>query len=124
MVAGTGLEKRRGVMNQEPSNGSTRNGSDPGRARGRAIDTLDDAPGLRDFLTVLFKRKRSILTTFITIVATVTVVTFLLPPTYEAEARLLVRVGRENVYRPEVAATRTRFCPSTTKRSSTPRRTS
>ena len=104
MVAGTGLEKRRGVMNQEPSNGSTRNGSDPGRARGRAIDTLDDAPGLRDFLTILFKRKRLILTTFITIVATVTVVTFLLPPTYEAEARLLVRVGRENVYRPEVGS--------------------
>ena len=91
-------------MNQDPSNGSTGNGPDPGLARGRSIDTLDDAPGLREFLTVLFKRKRLILTTFITIVATVTVVTFLLPPTYEAEARLLVRAGRENVYRPEVGS--------------------
>ena len=63
---------------------------------------MDETPGLRDFLTVLFKRKRLIVFTFVTIVATVTVVSFMLPPTYEAEARLLVRVGRENVYRPEV----------------------
>jgi len=62
---------------------------------------------MRDFLTVIFKRKRAILVTFVTIVATVTVVTFLLPPTYEAEARLLVRVGRENVYRPEVGSDQT-----------------
>jgi uncharacterized protein involved in exopolysaccharide biosynthesis len=65
---------------------------------------MQESPGLRDFLTVIFKRKRAILATFVTIVATVTVVTFLLPPTYEAEARLLVRVGRENVYRPEVGS--------------------
>jgi len=91
-------------MNQEPSNESTRSGSDPGRTRGGVMDSKDDASGLRDFLTVLFKRKRTILVTFGTIVATVTVVTFLLPPTYEAEARLLVRAGRENVYRPEVGS--------------------
>jgi uncharacterized protein involved in exopolysaccharide biosynthesis len=66
------------------------------------MDSSDEAPALRDFLTVLFKRKRTILVTFVTIVATVTIVSFLLPPTYEAEARLLVRVGRENIYRPEV----------------------
>jgi polysaccharide biosynthesis protein PslE len=89
-------------MNQEPSNEPTRNGSDPGHAQERFMASTDEAPGLRDFLTVLFKRKRVMLVTFLTIVATVTVVTLLLPPTYEAEAKLLVRAGRENVYRPEV----------------------
>ena len=89
-------------MTVEPSKRSPETGSEPGRARGRSIDAMDEAPGLRDFLTVLFKRRRLILATFAAIVATVTVATFLLPPAYEAEARLLVRVGRENVYRPEV----------------------
>jgi uncharacterized protein involved in exopolysaccharide biosynthesis len=51
---------------------------------------------------VLFKRQSTILVTFFTVAATVTVGTFLLPPTYQAEARLLVRMGRENVYRSEV----------------------
>ena len=62
----------------------------------------DDSTGLRDFLTVLFKRKSTILVTFVTVVFTVTVGTLLWPPTYQAEARLLVKVGRENVYRSEV----------------------
>ena len=73
-------------MNQEPGNASDG----------------DEAIGLREFLSVLFKRKSTILVTFLTVVATVTVGTFLLPPTYEAQARLLVKVGRENVYRSEV----------------------
>ena len=89
-------------MNQEPNGASSGNGSDPGRARTRSTYPADEAPGLRDFLTVLFKRKRTILVTFFAIAATVTIGTFLLPPTYEAEAKLLLRVGRENVYRPEV----------------------
>jgi len=91
-------------MTVEPSKRSPETGSEPGRARGRSIDAMDEAPGLRDFLTVLFKRRRLILATFAAIVATVTVATFLLPPAYEAEARLLVRVGRENVYRSEVGS--------------------
>ncbi len=88
-------------MTQEPDNPARERDSDPGRVRAYSVV---EAPGLRDVLAVLFKRKRIILITFTTIVATVTIITFLLPPTYEAEARLLVRVGRENVYRPEVGA--------------------
>ncbi len=61
-----------------------------------------ESSGLREFLTVLFKRKGMILITFVTIVATVTIGSFLLPPTYEAESRLLVKFGRENIYLPEV----------------------
>lgn len=57
---------------------------------------------LRDFLTVFFKHKNKILTIFIAVVATVTAVTYLLSPTYEAQSTLLVKFGREFTYRPEV----------------------
>jgi polysaccharide chain length determinant protein (PEP-CTERM system associated) len=65
-----------------------------------------EASGLRDFLTVLFKHKSTILLTFFAVVATVTVGSFVLPPTYEAQSRLLVKFGRENIYRPEVGGDR------------------
>jgi polysaccharide biosynthesis protein PslE len=57
---------------------------------------------LRDFLTVLFKHKSRIITIFLSTVTTVTVGTFLLSPVYEAKSSLLVKIGRENIYRPEV----------------------
>jgi len=63
------------------------------------------APGLRDFLTVLFKHKIKIVTIFLTTVVTVTIVTFLLPPTYEAKSSLMVKFGREYVNRPGVGDT-------------------
>jgi uncharacterized protein involved in exopolysaccharide biosynthesis len=63
-----------------------------------------DPPGgsLRDFLSILFKRKAAILTIFFVTVITVTVGSFLMDPTYEATSSLLVKVGREFIYRPEV----------------------
>ena len=57
---------------------------------------------LRDFLTVLFKHKSKIIFIFLSIVIIVTVVTFLLPPVYEAKSSLMVKIGRENIYNPEV----------------------
>ena len=57
---------------------------------------------LRDFLTVLFKHKRTIILTFLATVCVVTMVTFLLPPTYEAKSSVLVKFGREYIYRPEM----------------------
>ena len=60
------------------------------------------AGSLRDFLIVLFKHKSKILTIFLGTVATVTIGTFLLPPTYEATSSLMVKFGREYIYRPEV----------------------
>ena len=57
---------------------------------------------LRDFLTVLFKHKFRIIAIFLATVITVTVGTFLLSPVYEAKSSLLVKIGRENIYRPEV----------------------
>lgn len=57
---------------------------------------------LRDFFSILFKRKAAILTIFLAVVITVTVGSFLMSPTYEAKSSLLVKFGREFIYRPEV----------------------
>ena len=57
---------------------------------------------LRDFLAILFKRKAAILTIFLATVITVAVGSFLMAPTYEARSSLLVKFGREFIYRPEV----------------------
>jgi len=66
------------------------------------MEQQDQANSLRDFLTVLFKHKAKILVIFLTTVATVTIGSFLLTPTYEAQSSLLVKFGREYIYRPEV----------------------
>jgi uncharacterized protein involved in exopolysaccharide biosynthesis len=59
------------------------------------------SPGnLRDFLNILFKHKSKIIIIFLTTVLTVTVVTFLMSPIYQASSQLLVKFGRENVYSP------------------------
>jgi uncharacterized protein involved in exopolysaccharide biosynthesis len=65
-------------------------------------DTGMQAGTLRDFLAILFKHKTKILVVFFSVVITVTVGTFLLSPTYEAKSSVLVKFGRENLYRPEV----------------------
>ena len=57
---------------------------------------------LKDFLTILFKHKWKILITFVTIVVTITVVTLTLPSIYQATSTLLVKFGRENIYRSEM----------------------
>lgn len=57
---------------------------------------------MRDFLTVVFKRKTMILTVFLTVVVTVTAASFLLTPVYKAESSILVKIGREYLNRPEL----------------------
>ncbi len=57
---------------------------------------------LRDFLHVLFKHKVQILLFFVATVCTVTVGTFMMQPTYEATSQVLVKIGRENLYVPDV----------------------
>ena len=66
------------------------------------MEQQSQAISLRDFLTVLFKHKQTILIIFFGVIATVTIGSFLLPPTYEAKSSLLVKFGREYVYRSEV----------------------
>ena len=62
--------------------------------------------GLRDFLTILFKHRTKVWVIFLATVLTVTIGSFLLPPTYEAKSSLMVKMGREYVNRPEVGDTR------------------
>jgi uncharacterized protein involved in exopolysaccharide biosynthesis len=55
---------------------------------------------VRDFLNVIFKRKFQILLFFIITFATVAAATFMVKPTYEAAAQILVKTGRESIYVP------------------------
>ncbi|GJL49375.1 GumC family protein [Candidatus Nitrospira salsa] len=59
---------------------------------------------IRDILTIFFKHKRKILGVFLGTVTLVTLGSFLLPPTYEASSSLMVKMGREHIYRPEVGS--------------------
>ncbi|RZB33524.1 MAG: hypothetical protein SRB2_03953 [Desulfobacteraceae bacterium Eth-SRB2] len=54
----------------------------------------------RDFLHVIFKRKKQILLFFTVTVCTVGIGTFRMKPVYEAKAQILVKMGRENLYIP------------------------
>ncbi|MEE8161311.1 MAG: Wzz/FepE/Etk N-terminal domain-containing protein [Acidobacteriota bacterium] len=63
---------------------------------------------LRDFLHVVFKRKGRILLFFGVTLGTVAVVTFMTSPTYEATAQILVKIGREDVYLPDLPEGRVR----------------
>lgn len=56
----------------------------------------------RDFLMILFKHRGKIIVTFLTIVTTVTIVSYMIPSVYEVTSTLLVKFGREYIYRPEV----------------------
>ncbi len=55
---------------------------------------------LKDFLSVIFKRKALILLFFVVTFATVAIGTILTRPVYEAHAQFLVKIGRESIYVP------------------------
>lgn len=55
---------------------------------------------VRDFLSVIFKRRFKILLFFIIVFAAVAAATLLVEPVYEASAQILVKSGRESVYVP------------------------
>lgn len=56
----------------------------------------------RDFFSVIFKHKTRISIIFLAVVTIVIVITFLIPPTYQAKSVVLVKLGREYVYRSEI----------------------
>jgi uncharacterized protein involved in exopolysaccharide biosynthesis len=65
------------------------------------METLEySQSSFRDFLHVIFKRKYQILLFFVVTVCTVVIGTFVMKPTYEAKAQILVKMGRENLYVP------------------------
>lgn len=55
---------------------------------------------VRDILFICFKRKSQIIIFFLATFCTVAVGTFAVKPVYKAQAQVLVKVGRENVYVP------------------------
>ncbi|GJL55204.1 MAG: hypothetical protein NPIRA02_23360 [Nitrospirales bacterium] len=72
----------------------------------QGISPQHDGPhiSLRDVLTILFKHRGKIFGVLIGTVALVTIGSFLIPPTYEATSSLMVKMGREHIYRPEVGS--------------------
>ncbi len=60
---------------------------------------------MREHLSVLFRRRRQILWVFLGIVAAAALVSFLVPPTYDAESTLLLKAGREYADPSELRAT-------------------
>ena len=61
-------------------------------------------PSSRDILTILFKHKGKICGVFLGTVILVAVGSFIMPPTYEAMSTLMVKMGREHIYRSEVGS--------------------
>ena len=59
---------------------------------------------VKDFFTVIFKHKYKILITFVVFAMLGILVNKILPTNYEAKARLMVKFGREFVYRSEVGS--------------------
>lgn len=55
---------------------------------------------LRDILSILFKRKMMVIVFFLTVVIGTLVALKLSPPNYAATAKVLVKVGREDIYVP------------------------
>jgi uncharacterized protein involved in exopolysaccharide biosynthesis len=65
------------------------------------INTENEFQGsLRDLFYLIFKHKVKMITLFLTVVAVVTVHTFLTSPAYEASSKILVKFSRENVFMP------------------------
>ena len=60
------------------------------------------ALGIRDILTIFFKHKWKIILIFLFIFISSLIIPFFIPPTYEAETTLLVKVGREHIFTSEV----------------------
>lgn len=59
----------------------------------------------RELLIIFFKHKHKFLTVFFSTVIIVIVGSFLFPAMYKAESSLMIKMGREYVYRPEVGDT-------------------
>ncbi len=79
------------------------------------LGTSVGGAGVREFLTVVFKYKVVIAATFAAVVLTVTAGTLLIAPIFETEARILVKFGRENIYRSEVGDVRNQIVASNTE---------
>lgn len=62
----------------------------------------DGAPPLREYLAVIWRRKLTVLVIFVLTTAAAVMGAYLTPAEFTADTSLLVRLGREFLYRPEV----------------------
>jgi uncharacterized protein involved in exopolysaccharide biosynthesis len=61
---------------------------------------------LRDILSAIFKYDHLVVIIFIAIVSTTAIASFLFPKVYEANSKVMVKFGRENVYTPTSSTAR------------------
>lgn len=77
-----------------------------GKMQTEAIAESEGLPypfgSIRDILTAIFKHKNIIITVFLLVFGSVAGYVLSQVPHYEAQASLLLKVGRENIFRPEV----------------------
>lgn len=67
------------------------------QGRMRTDIILEQESSLRDILNVIFRHRNKILIFFSLVFLSVLLFTFLTPETFQSDAKLLIRVGRENV---------------------------
>ena len=66
----------------------------------------------QEFSLILKRRKGTIFFVFLIVTAVVTIGALTAPPTYNAESSLMVRIGREYIYRPEIGRSEAARMPS------------
>jgi uncharacterized protein involved in exopolysaccharide biosynthesis len=76
------------------------------REGNRLPDRKARESGLREFLTVLFKHKAKVGAVLLLSLLAGLILTFALPPVYEARSTLLIKVGREYISNPGAGDTR------------------
>ncbi|OPY00324.1 MAG: Chromosome partition protein Smc [Syntrophorhabdus sp. PtaB.Bin006] len=75
------------------------------------MEELDVSSSLRELLTMVFKRKRTILVIFLAVASAAIAYWIVLPITYTAKSRIMVKFGREFVARSEVGTETFRLSP-------------
>ena len=66
----------------------------------------------QEFSLILKRRKGTIFFVFLIVTAVVTIGALTAPPTFQAESSLMVRIGREYIYRPEIGRSEAARMPS------------
>ena len=67
------------------------------------MEPRNSSGNMRDLLQIVFKYRGRMITVFFLIVAAAILITFLIPPVYEAKSTLMIKFGREHIYRPELS---------------------
>jgi uncharacterized protein involved in exopolysaccharide biosynthesis len=71
-------------------------------SRSEVPEVSQDSLALRDLFWMVYKRRVLVASTLAFCVVTVTLGSFLVTPIYEARSSILIKFGRESVYRPEI----------------------